>query len=181
MEFTEFKLNEFHQRKLTKNENSEKFVIRIAQHKTAEKGPALALLTVREEKALTSFVKNYRPIVSPCTERDCFVFTNSTAPSTGSCCSKLSFSNVAKCIRKVANASGLNEKITSRILRRSQITALWDTNSDTAWRTKVAEQSSHSVETARRYYTYVDAVKPAMEVPRTLETLRDIQDNSEKE
>ena len=181
MEFTEFNLSEFHQRKLTKSEKSEKFVIRIAQHKTAEKGPALALLTAREEQALTSFVKNYRPIVSQCTESNCFVFTNSNAPSIGSCCSKLSFSNVAKCIRKVANDSGFNQKITSRILRRSQITALWDTNTDTAWRAKVAEQSSHSVETARRYYAYVDGVKPAMEVLHTLDSLRDTQDNSEKE
>ena len=32
-------------------------------------------------------------------------------------------------------------------------------DSDTAWRAKVAEQFSHSVEIARKYYAYVDAVK----------------------
>ena len=56
---------------------SEIFKFRIAQHKTAEKAPALALLTAKEEKALTSFVKHYRPIVSPCTEKDCYAFSNS--------------------------------------------------------------------------------------------------------
>ena len=41
-------------------------MFRIAEHKTAEKVPALVLLTAKEEKALTSFFKYYRSIVSPC-------------------------------------------------------------------------------------------------------------------
>ena len=54
-------------------------------------------------------------------------------------------------------------------------------DSDTAWRAKVAEQSSHLIQTAHRYYANVDAVKSAMEILVTLEPLRDIQDTSEKE
>ena len=53
----------------------------------------------------------------------------------------LSFSSIAKAVKRVAVKAGFPSNLTSRILRRSQITALWETDADPSWREKVANQS----------------------------------------
>ena len=81
-------------------------------------------------------------------------------------------SNISKLVAETARKCDLADKINSRILRRSQITALWEKCDDPACRLKVATQSGHSIDTARRYYEYSDKVKQGREVVRELESLR---------
>ena len=152
---------------------SEEFVVKIARHKTAAKGPSLVYMTKAQEIALTAYVKFYRPLAVACCSPDCYVFPSSTNQIEG-CCSKLDFSALGKIIKRVATSAGVDAKLTSRILRRSQITALWESNSDPAWRSKVADQCSHSLDTARRYYEYSSKVNPCMEVVSELKMIREI-------
>lgn len=101
------------------------------------------------------------------------VFPNSPAKSElASCCTKLSFSNVGRIVKRVAKSGGLTQDMTSRILRRSQITALWEKDADPVWRQDVATLAGHSLDTARRYYEYSDRVKPTKRVYSTLDSMR---------
>lgn len=70
-------------------------------------------------------------------------------------------------------AAAVDCKITSRVLRRSQITALWNDNASPEWRSKVAAQCCHSLETVRRYYEFSDKIVPGMEVVEALRNLRE--------
>ncbi|XP_063875078.1 uncharacterized protein LOC135108260 [Scylla paramamosain] len=171
MEFSEFRLSEYLERKIVSSEES-MYVIKIARHKTAVKGPSLVYLTTDQEKALTSYIQFYRPLAVPCLSPDCFIFPFSTN-QIGGCCMKLDFSGLGKVIRRVATLAGLDTKITSRILRRSQITALWESDADPGWRTKVADQCSHSLDTAARYYEYSEKVKPGLDVVKKLSRIRE--------
>lgn len=66
----------------------------------------------------------------------------------------MTFSSLSKIINKAAVLCTSERKVTSRILRRSQITALWQRNDDPGWRSKVATQCGHSLATASRYYEF---------------------------
>lgn len=101
------------------------------------------------------------------------VFVNRKNLIGQSCCSKLTFSAVGKLVHKAAILCTAEARITSRILRRSQITALWQRNDDPTWRTKVAVQCGHSLQTASRYYEFSEKVIPGMEVVQTLQNMRE--------
>ncbi len=135
MEFSEFRLSEFLERQKHFKEESKdirKAVMKILQHKTAEKGPLLVFLTPLQEEALESYVSFYRPLAVDCSSPDCYVFPSSSSSQTGGCCGKMTFSGLAKGVWRVTAAAGVSEKITSRILRSPQITALWEKNQDPA-------------------------------------------------
>ena len=79
----------------------------------------------------------------------------------------MSISGMAKGLNRVVS------RITFWILRRSQITALWDEeDGGKVWRTKVADQCAHSLSTASRYYQYAAKVKTGEMVVKRLRELR---------
>lgn len=62
MEFAEFRLGEFSDASVKKHKDSgaiDYVVIRVANHKTAEKGPSLLYLNPKEYAALTAYIKYY--------------------------------------------------------------------------------------------------------------------------
>lgn len=65
--------------------------------------------------------------------------------------------------------------VSSRILRRSQITALWEESESVAWRQEVANQAGHSLDTAARYYDYSEKIISGKKV---LERLRNLREKS---
>ena len=152
--------------------NETEYVIKITKHKTATQGPCLLFLKPMEEQALTAYIKYYRTIVTDCSTADCYVFPNRKSVYPNECCSKITFSNMGRIVKNTAKRACEQLKITSRVLRRSQITALWEKNSDPAGRQQVAELCGHSLETARRYYQYADRIEPGRQVVETLRELR---------
>lgn len=155
-EFGEFRLSEFLERQELKKKDtgeSDGYVVRVTRHKTAQKGPSLIYMKEEEEKALTAFVKYYRPLVASCVDPQCYVFPNRRSVE-GSCCSQLGFSNLSRLVKCTVRRAAIDAKVTSRILRRSQITAIWDDRTDPAWRQKVATQCCHSLDTVMKYYEF---------------------------
>ena len=147
-------------------------MVRISRHKTATQGPSLVFLSDTEEKALAAYLKYYRPLAVGCCDPECIVFPNRPSDSQEACCTKMSFSSLSRAISKTARKCKVSHQVTSRILRRSQITALWEKNDDPAWRSKIAEQCCHSLATARRYYEFSSKVEPGRQVVDTLRRLR---------
>ncbi len=132
-------------------------------------------MTKEQERALTAYIRFYRSLAVTCSSLDCYVFPNSTNQTRG-CCMKLDFSSLGKVIRQVAILAGVDDKITSRILR-SQITALWESDADPAWWNKVADQCLHSLDTAARYYEYSSKVKPGLDVINNLNRICEATEN----
>ncbi|XP_045124539.1 uncharacterized protein LOC123512284 [Portunus trituberculatus] len=175
MEFGEFRLSEVAEKEKRIDHDTEQFecwVFRISRHKTAVQGPSLIFLSEIEGKAFDAYLKYYRPLVASCKEPNCFVFPNRFAESVTSCCTKMSYSSLSKAVSKTGRKAGVSTAITSRILRRSQITALWEKNLDPTWRNKIAEQCCHSLQTARRYYEFSSKVGTGKEVVDTLRKMR---------
>lgn len=143
-------------------------------------GPALIFITPDDKAVLDSYVKNYRPLAAVCDSPGCLVFPNRRPLNAVSCCTKISFSNLSKMVKKAAVQCTFERKITSRILR-SQITALWKSNDDPAWRPKVATQCGHSLQTASRYYEFSEKVSPGMEVVQTLQRLAESEEEEEED
>ena len=100
-------------------------MVRISRHKTATQGPSLVFLSDTEEKALAAYLKYYRPLAVGCCDPECIVFPNRPSDSQEACCTKMSFSSLSRAISKTARKCKVSHQVTSRILRRSQITALW--------------------------------------------------------
>lgn len=174
-EFGEFRLSEFLERqRLTKPLSNETdcFAIKVTRHKAAKKGPSIIYLKEEEEKALKAFIKFYRPIVAECTSPDCYVFPNRMAGQ-GSCCSKMSFANLSRIVTSTTKKAAVNAKITSRVLRRSQISAIWEDSCDPTWREKVAAQCCHTLDTVRKYHDFSDKVEPGRQVIERLNALRE--------
>ena len=139
MEFAEFRLSEYTNReKVVKQGQEDRHVIRVFRHKTLEHGPCQIFLTPKQEQSLQGCVLYYRPFSSDCSSSDCYVF-NLTGSETASCCSIMS--SIAKTVKRVAVKAGFPSNLTSQILRRSQITALWEIDADPSWREKVGDQS----------------------------------------
>ena len=136
-------------------------------------GPALIFINPIDKAVLDSYVKYYRPVAVECDSPDCLVFPNRKSLEKGMCCTKIAFTNLSKLIHKTAILCTAEKKITSRILRRSQITALWTKNDDPAWRNKVAAQCGHSLETARRYYEFSEKVTPGLQIVGELHQMRE--------
>lgn len=84
----------------------------------------------------------------------------------------MSYSAIGKAIKTVVDQTGVDHTVTTRILRRSRITALVEEDPDPAWRQKVAQQSARSLDTARRYYDFSDNKEPGHEVVERLQALR---------
>ena len=89
------------------------------------------------------------------------------------CCDKLSLSNIGRVIAKTALRAGREAKINSRVLRRAQITALWQDSDEPSWRSKIAAQCGHSLDTASRYYEFSEKVTTGKSVIDTLSQLRE--------
>ena len=115
-------------------------------------------LTPHEKLLLDICVRYYRTLAADCDDPKCFVFPNRPNKLTPGCCGQIRFSGMAKIISKAARKCHSENKITSRILRRSQITALWRDDPSQAWRIQVVEQCGHSLETASRYYEFSEKV-----------------------
>ena len=80
---------------------------------------------------------------------------------------------MAKGLNHVVGRAGIDRKLISRILRWSQITALWEEeNGVEVWRTKFADQCAHSLSTASRYYQYAAKVNSDEVVVERLRELR---------
>lgn len=176
MEFAEFTLGEYlemEERRTKGPEPENYYVIRVARHKTAHQGPSLLYLEESDKKVLDAYILFYRPVVTSCMAPSCLVFPNRIQMTEARCCSKITFSNLSRIVNKTAIKSTSHCKITSRILRRSQISALWEKCDDPAWRQKVAEQCCHSLATATRYYDYSSKVEPGKLVVATLRQMRD--------
>ena len=54
----------------------------------------------------------------------------------------------------VAHKIGINVNVNMRILRRLQISAIWQEETNPTWVQKVAIQAGHSFATASKYYDY---------------------------
>ncbi|KAK3888838.1 hypothetical protein Pcinc_007104 [Petrolisthes cinctipes] len=176
MEFTEFTLEEFSERKLLEDKEGKKKVsMFIKCHKTGYSKPCNVTLSVEESEALEAYVEKYRPLVSPCSQKRCLVFTTRvgkvTQPSTSECCKKLTISSILKITNRVARHCGINERMGTRRIRRSQITAVLDAHDDPAIRNALAIQASHSVTTAERYYDFSDHTKKGQLMYKTLESV----------
>ncbi|KAK3894467.1 hypothetical protein Pcinc_001773 [Petrolisthes cinctipes] len=137
--------------------------------------PCNVTLSVEESEALEAYVEKYRPLVSPCSQKRCLVFTTRvgkvTQPSTSECCKKLTISSILKITNRVARHCGINERMGTRRIRRSQITAVLDAHDDPAIRNALAIQASHSVTTAERYYDFSDHTKKGQLMYKTLESV----------
>ena len=162
----EFRLSEYAEKEPQyKDGEISCFVVRIHRHKTAASGPSLVFISPREEKALVAYVRYYRPIAASCSNPKCYVFPNNN--NLTACCTQMFISGMAKGLNRVVNRAGIDRKITSRILRWSQITALWEEeDGGEVWRTKVADQCAHSLSTASRYYQYAAKVKTEVVIER---------------
>ncbi|XP_045123126.1 uncharacterized protein LOC123511372 [Portunus trituberculatus] len=172
MEFMEFRLCEFLERELKRTPSGETcYVIRIARHKTAEAGASVLFIDEDEEKALLAYVKHYRPIAVPCSGPHCYMFPTRNNMKRG-CCSRMEFPNVNRILQSVSKKAASDCKITSRILRRSQITALWEKCEDPSWKQKVANLVGHSLATASRYYEFSEKVPPGLAVFETLKRMK---------
>ena len=84
----------------------------------------------------------------------------------------MSYSTISKSLKRAAERAGFASKISSRMLRKSQITALWEKDVEPSCRSKVADQSAHAADTARRYYDFSSKMKPGEEVIYSLSKLR---------
>ena len=135
-------------------------------------GPALLFLSEQEKLLLDAYVKYYRTLVASCGSPKCYVFVNRPTRDSQECCGKMTFSGLSKIISKTAKKCDSSTKITSRILRRSQITALWKEDPSPAWRMQVATQCGHSLDTASRYYEFSSKVEPGRIVVEKLQSLR---------
>ena len=82
-------------------------------------------------------------------------------------------SNIERLIAKTALKAGREAKINSRVLRRAQITALWQDSDEPSWRSKIATQCGHSLDTAIRYYEFSEKVATGKSVIDTLSQLRE--------
>lgn len=135
-------------------------------------GPSLVVLDKDDAQLLEAYIRFYRPIAAPCTEPRCYVFPNRLNLTGASCCSRMTFSTMCRAVKRTTKRCGVDAMLTSRILRRSQITALWEESADPAWRQQVATQCAHSLETASRYYDYSSKVAPGIKVVEKLRKLR---------
>ena len=175
MEFSEFRILEYNNiQKIFKEwtDESRKFLVRVSRHKTAEKGPCQIFLIPRQERCLRAYMLYYRPLNCSCTSPDCYMFPNMSGFETTGCCSMISYSTISKSLKRAAERAGFASKISSRMLRRSQTTAFWEKDVDPSWRSKVADQSDHAVDTARRYYDFSSKMKPREEVIDSLSKQR---------
>ena len=117
MEFAEFRLSEYTNReKVVKQGQEDRYVIRVSRHKTFKHGPCQIVLTPKQEQALQGCVLYYRTLSSDCSSPDCYVFSNLIGSETASCCSIMSFSSIAKTVKRVAVKAGFTLNLTSRIL-----------------------------------------------------------------
>ena len=135
-------------------------------------GPALVYLSPDEKRILGIYLKHYRTLAADCDSPKYFVFPNRLNKLTQGCCSQISFSGLSKIIATTARKCHPESKVTSRILRRSQITVLWKDYPSGAWRMQVAAQCGHSLDTASRYYDYSEKVEPGKRVIVRLMSLR---------
>ncbi|KAK8374004.1 hypothetical protein O3P69_012321 [Scylla paramamosain] len=93
---------------------------------------------------------------------------------------QLMTSGLGKAVRQIAATAGVSEKITSWILRCSQIIALRE-KLDPAWHLQVVEQCSHYIHTARQYYKYSSEIRPGMQAIEELTNIRETAQASEEE
>lgn len=96
-------------------------------------GPSLLVLDDKDTQLLEAYIRFHRPFASPYAEPNCYVFPNRLNLTGDSCCRKMTFSTMCRSVRRTTKRCGVDVKLKSRILRRSQITALWEESSDPAW------------------------------------------------
>lgn len=121
---------------------------------------------------MEAYVLLYRPLAVSCSKDSCAVFPNWVSAESD-CCTKMRIQNISKILKRTAKRAGMKGNINSRILRRSQITALWDEETDPVWLQKVAVQAGHTFSTASRYYDYSSREKKGSQVIDRLTSMRE--------
>ena len=175
MKFSVFRLAEYAERQPQFKEGQQKpqkFVIKIARHKTAGMGPSLVYITPAHE-APEAHVKFYRQITVEFSSPDCYVFPSSSSPQRKRCCGKINDLGFGQSHKKSCSSSRGWRVNHVKNLRRSQITALWEENRDSSWRSKVADQCAYALSSTRGYYDYSSKVKPGMEVVEKLTSIHE--------
>lgn len=97
-------------------------VLRVVIHKTAQFGSYLFFLNETDARTLESYIRYYRILAIKCCSQSCYVFPNKAGDD---CCSKMSLANIGRLVSKTVNRAGQQLNINSRMLRRTQITELW--------------------------------------------------------
>ena len=124
-EMCTFKLREFANADKFEHQGSCYWIIHISDHKTGIKSKATITCSELEFDALKSWVKYYRPLITPCSGENCFVFPGGCTAD-GDCCTQSSVSNTSKIMRSGFRRTGIailvNLKIGTRRVRQVQIT-----------------------------------------------------------
>ena len=119
-------------------------------------------------------MQHYRPLAADCTGDQCFLFPNRTNVTSEACCSKMTVSNLGRIVRRTCKAAAEAANITSRVLRRLQITRAYLESDSTEWQERLAVLCAHSVTTAKKYYDFTDKVKPAFEAFQKVRAMRNV-------
>lgn len=143
-------------------------------------GPSLVFLDEREKKALDAYVLYYRPLAALCKKTQCFVYPTRKPYTSERCCHQMTVSNLGKAIKRMGRTCKVPRKVTSRILRRSQISGFFSVHSAPAKRQQLATQAGHSVDTAERYYDVSDKVKSGLIVVDDMSQMR-VKDLEERQ